>query len=79
MNLLQRIEKLESARGIGIDAAARIMAEEMRRYLATLTDEELNAVIAKGEKEPCDPEQAKRLQRMTDEELCRLIIEGDHA
>lgn len=79
MSLLRRIERLESARGKGIDAAARIMAAEMKRYFAALTDEELDTMIAEGEKEPSDPEERARFAEMTDEELCRLILEGERA
>ena len=79
MNLLRRIERLESTRGKGIDAAARIMAAEMKRYFASLTDEELDAMIAEGEGEPCDPEEQARLAKMTDEELCWLILEEERA
>lgn len=77
MNLLRRIEKLEAARGKDIDAAARRMAADMRRYFASLSDEELDSMITEDEGERRDPQELARLAEMTDEEICLEILRGE--
>ncbi len=77
MSLLRRIEKLESMRGKCHDAALQAAIKAMEHQFTEMTDEELDALIAEGEKEPGDPELDARLARMDDEELCRLILTGE--
>jgi hypothetical protein len=79
MNLHGRIERLELSRKKGRDAATLMAIEAMKREIREMSDEELEAAIVDGEKEPCDPELAARMAEMTDDELCLLILESEQA
>jgi hypothetical protein len=79
MNLVQRVEKLESTRTRGDGAAMRWAIEAVNCRFREMSDDELNALIAEGEKEPCDPEIKAEPREMDNDKLCILILEGERA
>ncbi len=79
MDLLRRIETLEAAQKPGADAATRMEIDILNRKFASMSNGELDALIAEGEAIECDPDDLERLSRLDNYELCRLILEGERA
>jgi hypothetical protein len=53
--------------------------QEIHRFHRKMSDAELNALIAEGEKESGDPGIEAQLREMDDDKLCILILEGERA
>jgi hypothetical protein len=77
VNLVQRVERLESTRIRGGGGATRLAMEAVNRRFEAMSDAELNALIAEGGKESGDPGIEAQLREMADDKLCILILEGE--